>query len=80
MRKNLFPGRFFVLEGLDGSGQDTQGKLLEELLVKNGRQAILTNEPTYDGEVGKRIRRILRGEETIESPLEFQKLYVKDRR
>jgi len=78
MIKNPYPGKFIVLEGLDGSGQDTQGVLLKVLLSFADHPVFLSNEPT-DGQFGRRIRRILRKEEVIEDPLEFQKLYVQDR-
>lgn len=78
MIKNPYSGRFIVLEGLDGSGQDTQGRLLKILLSFAGYPIVLSNEPT-DGQIGQRIRRILRKEEIIKDPLEFQKLYVQDR-
>ena len=47
------PGRFIVIEGLDGSGGTTQVRLLSQAL-----SAHATREPT-DGPVGKLIRRAL---------------------
>jgi len=79
MVKNTYPGKFIVIEGLDGSGQTTQVSLLAEFLDRNGYSVVKTKEPTQDSEAGKKIKKIL--EEHIEiDPLEFQKLYVQDRK
>jgi len=48
--------KFIVFEGIDGSGKTVQSKKLSESI--NG---YYTYEPT-DGEIGKLIRRVLRGE------------------
>lgn len=79
MLKNQYPGKFIVLEGLDGSGQSTQVSLLGDFFIKNGKDVVLTKEPTQTSEAGKKIKKIL--EEKIEiDPLEFQKLYAQDRK
>ena len=52
--------QFVVLEGLDGSGTSTQGKLLEEKWAREGRKCILTSEPS-SGPVGQMIRQIFKG-------------------
>jgi len=45
MQKNLYPGKFIVFEGIDGSGQSTQAAKLADFL--NGKhRARLTKEPT----------------------------------
>jgi len=72
-------GTFIALEGLDGSGQSTQGKLLKEYFEEQGRNVILTKEPTPDSEAGKRIRKVLQHEETLD-PFELQKLFAEDRK
>jgi len=48
-------GKFYVLEGIDGSGKSTQAKLLSEYLKQQGRKVVLTCEPTYEP-IGKTIR------------------------
>ena len=74
MKKNNYPGKFIVIEGLDGSGHSTQVSLLKDHL-----SAILTKEPTKDSLAGKKIKKILEKEEVI-SPFELQKLFTADRK
>jgi len=79
MEKNTYPGRFIVFEGLDGSGQSTQAGLLKDFLSEKGYQVVLTKEPTFDSEAGKKIREIL--DEKIKlDPFALQKLFAEDRR
>lgn len=79
MQKNPHKGKFIVFEGLDGSGQSTQTKLLSDFLSKNGFQVILTKEPTKDSTVAGKIRDILANKTKIE-PKKLQELFVEDRR
>jgi dTMP kinase len=58
MTLNPFTGRFFVFEGLDGSGQTTQARLLVQWLQTLQVQAAYTKEPT-SGPVGAVLRSIL---------------------
>ena len=74
MKKNSYPGKFIVIEGLDGSGQSTQAFLLKDHL-----SAILTKEPTKDSLAGEKIKKILEKEETI-GAFELQKLFADDRK
>lgn len=46
MKRNSYPGKFIVLEGLDGSGNTTQAGLLMENLKRVGKKVHLTKEPT----------------------------------
>lgn len=46
MQKNLYPGKFIVFEGIDGSGQSTQAAKLVDFLRGEGVKAHLTKEPT----------------------------------
>jgi len=78
MKKNNYPGKFIVFEGLDGSGQTTQANLLKKFLEKKGFKVLLTKEPTNNNEFGKRIDKILHRKEKV-SPLNLQKLFIKDR-
>ena len=52
------PGRFIVLEGVDGCGSTTQTKRLVEALATRGYDARSTCEPS-DGPVGALIRQAL---------------------
>jgi len=56
------PGKFIVLEGIDGAGTTTQAELLYQTLLKKGIPVQLTAEPST-GAVGSLIRKYLKGEE-----------------
>jgi dTMP kinase len=79
MKENLYSGKFIVFEGLDGSGQSTQASLLKNYFIKLGKEVVLTKEPTIDSEPGKKIRKSLDEEITVE-PFELQKLFTEDRK
>lgn len=79
MRKNLYPGKFIVFEGLDGSGQTTQANLLKDFLIKQGKEVILTKEPTLDSLAGKKIREVLDKKIEIKAK-ELQELFTEDRK
>lgn len=70
---------FIVFEGLDGSGQSTQAKLLKDYLEKERNlSVVLTKEPTDKPPIGDLIRRILR-KEIFVSPAALQLLFCADR-
>ncbi len=52
------PGRFIVLEGLDGAGTTTQARLLGDALREAGRRVHVTAEPST-GPAGALVRQIL---------------------
>lgn len=52
------PGRFIVLEGLDGAGTTTQARLLGDALRRAGRRVHVTAEPS-SGPAGALVRHIL---------------------
>jgi len=79
MIKSGYPGKFIVLEGLDGSGKSAQVDLVIKFLQDNGKEVVVTKEPTMDSQAGRKIKQVLKKEITVE-PLELQKLYVQDRR
>jgi len=79
MIKNNYPGKFIVVEGLDGSGKSAQIDLVIDFLKKQGKEVIVTKEPTVDSEAGRKVKQALRKEIFVE-PLELQKLYVQDRK
>jgi len=45
MIKNPYPGKFIVMEGLDGSGTTTQANLLFNYFKNQGKKVYLTREP-----------------------------------
>lgn len=48
-------GKLIVIEGTDCSGKETQGRLLVENLIKEGKKAIYLSFPMYDTPTGKII-------------------------
>ena len=79
MIKKNHLGKFIVFEGLDGSGQSTQSKLLKDFLIKEKKQIILTKEPTIDSSSGLKIKEIL--DEKIKiSGNDLQRLFTQDRK
>lgn len=79
MIKHTYPGKFIVIEGLDGSGKSSQVDLLVKFLQERGKEVVLRSEPTRDSEAGIKIRQILKGE-LVASAMERQILFVEDRR
>ncbi len=57
-------GKFYVFEGIDGSGKSTQSRLLAKHLESQGHQVHLTREPT-DNFVGKSIRMVLEKKQVL---------------
>lgn len=48
-------GIFIVIEGIDGTGKSTQARRLGEWFVSQGREVVLSREPT-DGPWGRKLR------------------------
>ncbi|MEY5019562.1 MAG: hypothetical protein RLZ22_650 [Verrucomicrobiota bacterium] len=48
-------GIFIIIEGIDGTGKSTQSKRLAEWFRAQGREVVLSREPT-DGPWGKKLR------------------------
>lgn len=70
-------GKFLVFEGIDGSGKTTQIRQIHQRLVKQGRNAVATCEPT-DGPVGSLIRKMLAGSVETDQ-LTIASLFAADR-
>lgn len=51
--------RFYVIDGLDGSGKDTQAYKLKEHLSKSGREVVLRIHPASDNAFGRIAKRSL---------------------
>jgi dTMP kinase len=79
MIKNTYSGKFIVVEGLDGSGKSAQVDLVINFLKEEGKDVVVTREPTMESEAGRKIKQALKKEIVVE-PLELQKLYVQDRK
>ena len=79
MKKNIYPGKFIIFEGIDGSGKSTQTKLLKKYLEEQGFLVTLTKEPTNNSSVSQKIRRIL-NKEVIAGAKELQELFIQDRK
>ena len=77
-KRNNYPGKFIVLEGIEASGKTTQTKRLGEILSKD-QTVFVTKNPT-DGEIGSYIRNeILTGNKKRIPPVSYQYLFAADR-
>ncbi len=54
--------KLIAIEGLDGSGKETQSKLLEKYLTENGKKVHFLSFPTYDGKGSAFVDMYLKGE------------------
>lgn len=71
-------GKFFVIEGIDCCGKDTQIEAVEKVLSDMGYKVFVTNEPTYDG-IGCLIRESLNNGLKDMNPKALSLLYIADR-
>ena len=55
-------GTFIVIEGVDGSGKETQAKLLVEFFQKKGTPVLYVDFPQYEGFFGKLVADYLKGD------------------
>lgn len=70
-------GRFFALEGIDGSGKSTQLRLLAQRLEQAGHPCLTTCEPT-GRPMGKLLRQVLTGQVHCDNRV-VAPLFVADR-
>ena len=70
-------GLFIVIEGIDGTGKSTQVRRLGEWFESQGREVVLSREPT-DGPWGRKARES--GGSGRHSPEEELQLFLNDRR
>lgn len=71
-------GLLIAFEGIDGTGKSTQISLLAEYLRSQGKDVIVTREPT-DSDYGRRIRELYLCREQC-SPEEELDLFIQDRK
>lgn len=51
--------KFIVIDGLDGSGKDTQVRLLAEMYEKQGRSVTIRSHPCCDNRYGRKSKQAL---------------------
>jgi dTMP kinase len=56
-----YPGKLFAVEGIDGSGKQTQVRLLARELESLGHKVLATGFPQYDSWFGKMVGQFLNG-------------------
>lgn len=74
-KRNKFPGKFIVLEGIEASGKTTQVKKLGDRI----KDAVVTKNPTDDNEIGVFIRNKVLAGKTDMPPVAYQYLFAADR-
>ena len=76
--KNSFLGKYFSIEGIDGSGKSTQIERIKEFLERKGHEVVITSEPMAEGPIQEIIRGALFSKIKLPSRA-FQMLYSADR-
>jgi dTMP kinase len=57
--------RYIIIDGLDGSGKDTQANLIQEKYVSRGEQVVLRTHPADDNSYGIKAKKALLGKGKI---------------
>jgi dTMP kinase len=70
-------GRFFVLDGIDGAGSETQSKLLKKHIESRGGRCFVLDYPDYGHEIGSFIDGYLHSNRHIPVEVKFI-LYTAD--
>lgn len=66
--------RFIIIDGLDGSGKDTQANLIKLKYIKKGESVILRSHPSGDNKYGIKAKKALLGNgktSKIKAPLYY---------
>src|SRR5438045_2182482 len=74
---NPYPGKYYAIEGIDGSGKTTQVSHLASYFGKQGKEVCITKEPT-DEIIGVLIHQVLQKKINIPS-ISLQYLFCADR-
>lgn len=70
-------GKYYVFDGIDGSGKTTQARLFVKFLRKKGKKVIFTHEPTRNTKLGRYIEKRIRNKK--DNKKELLDLFTKDR-
>jgi dTMP kinase len=73
------PGRFIIIEGIDGTGKSTLARAVGDALKSRGRDVLLTHEPS-DLPSGKLILERLASGEFSTTAHEWMGMFIADRR
>lgn len=74
---NTYSGKYFAFEGIDGSGKTTQVQKLAEYFKQQGKELLITKEPTHNI-VGELIHKVIYKEISMPS-MALQHLFAADR-
>ena len=77
-KRNMGPGKYIVLEGVNACGKTTQVAKLKQYFEEQGHEVVITSEPNENQTIGKMVREIITGNKKI-SRLALQYLYTADR-
>jgi dTMP kinase len=77
MEKNIYSGKFIVIEGIDGAGGETQSKLLIDFFRKQKKSVEKLSYPDYKGPIGKLIHQFLHKKYNFTPEVQFL-LYFTD--
>lgn len=78
LHKSKYPGKYFAIEGIDGSGKSTQIENIKKYLERKGKTVVVTSEPMATGMVQEIIRGALFSKFKL-TPRAYQFLYSADR-
>lgn len=74
-----FSGRLIAIEGMDGTGKNTQARLLLDALQSEGYQVGFYQFPDYESPTGQAIKEYLNSTSTDLSPIQRGQLFCNNR-